>query len=162
MSVEQDSLGLWMESREFYQVERRAGVERNSRNPHEGMLAAGGGFKALRGRLVAMELDAGTRDPITGRQDGRRRFVYEQQYGSDEWRQPRGELGCASHGDEARALAVHHETHRVRAGVHGRVHVLLTREAADLDAGAAAQRVGAVHGSQSYAAVRVGRFHSGL
>ena len=50
------------------------------------------------------------------------------------------QLGGALRRDEARALRVQHEADRVGAGLHGGVHVLLARQAADLDAGAASER----------------------
>jgi len=54
----------------------------------------------------------------------------------------------------ARAFVVQHEAHGISPGTCGRIHIGLAGEAADLDA-----RTVRIHGNQSKAGVRSGKFH---
>jgi hypothetical protein len=64
-------------------------------------------------------------------------FVDEQEHGRDEEGQPRRQLGGALRRYGARAGRVEHEADSIGTGIYCGIDVLFTREAADLDAGAA-------------------------
>jgi hypothetical protein len=49
----------------------------------------------------------------------------------------------------ARAFSVQHKPDSVRAGSDGRIHILFTRQAANLDAGALGKKLGRCHGNPS-------------
>lgn len=171
MGVEQDGPGAGVNMGIFYEVERQTLVpEGNARGAQVGARALTAGRPAFLGRFITMKLQYGARNHCAGSYYISSVFIDKQQHRGDEGRQARGQLcsplGC--HG--ARAGGVEHEAHGVHAGGDGGIHILLARQAADLDAcavpgvcgwsgGGRGGRLGAVHGSASYAAVRAGRPH---
>ncbi|MDT4839685.1 hypothetical protein FQZ97_734810 [compost metagenome] len=103
-----------------------------------------------------MELQQGVGHFSATSLDVFRAGVDDQQHWRHEGRQVPSEFASTLGRDVARALVVQHEAHGIGAGVGGRVHIGLAREAADLDA-----RAVSVHGNQSKVGVRCGKPHAG-
>ncbi len=82
-------------------------------------------------------------------------FVDEEQNRCHERRQAPCQFGGSLQAYGTWAGRIQHKAYGIGARSHGRVHILLACEAADLDAGTC----GRVHGNQSKAAVVLGRPH---
>lgn len=161
VGVEQDGLGARVNMGIFYEVKLRSCRPKgNARRTHKGPCALATGLPALLGGLITMKLHCSARYTSAFSYHFSSKFVDEQQHGRDKRWQASGQFGRALHADGARAGGVQHKADGIDTGGHGGVHVLLACQAAHFDAGAVQGGWGRVaHGSQSYAAVRVGKPH---
>ena len=78
-------------------------------------------------------------------------LIDEQEHRSDKGRQAAGQLGGARQGNMARTFFLKHKPDGVDSGGHGRIHILLARQTANLDSGSG------THGNPSKAGVRSGK-----
>src|SRR3990167_22928 len=165
MGVEQDGLGAGVNMGIFYEVEPNALLPQgNACGAQVGACALAAGHPTVIGCFITMKLECGARYYCASSYYIGSGFVDEQQHWRDKGRQARGQLRRALRRHGARAGGVEHEAHGVHPGGDGGIHVLLAREAADLDARAGGwemcgrgRGLRAAHGSASYAAVRAGR-----
>jgi len=106
--------------------------------------------------FIAVKLEQGVGHRFARTLDVLGAGVDEQQHRGDERWQAKCQLSRALRRDVARALVLQHKAHRIRTGVGGRIHIGLSREAADLDSGAVGGRGQRHQGNQSKAEVRSG------
>ena len=151
MCVEQYGLGYFEIVRIFYEIKcvavvHRVFAQRDACGPHEGS----GDLLAHLRRLITMKLHHSAGNTDTCRYDFCSRCIDKKQHGRDKGRQAMGQFNRTVSTDVARAWGIYNKAHRVRASRNGSINILFTGQTADFDSGSG-------HGSQSYAAARLGR-----